>query len=140
VASVEKRTDGRAGYVVRWRDEQGKQRKKSFEKKTPADRYKTGIEHSLNTGTYIDPAKGKKPFREYAEHWRSIQPHQPNSADNVRSQLTVHVYPGDRLPADRRDRAERDSGDGDGLVSGSRRQLDSDRDEHGARGLRRCRT
>lgn len=93
MASVEKRKDDRTGYVVRWRDEQGKQRKKSFAKKSEADRYKTEVEHSLNNGTYVDPARGKQTFYEYAERWRSIQTHEPNSADNAKSQLRVHVYP-----------------------------------------------
>jgi integrase len=92
MASVKNRTDG-PGYVVRWRDAQGRQRKKNFAKKRDADRFKTETEHSLNAGTYVDLANGKQSFRAYAEQWRSIQPHEPNTADNVRSQLTVHVYP-----------------------------------------------
>ena len=92
------KTAGRKPYQVRWRDETGRQRKKSFARKLDADRFRAEIEHQLHTGTYIDPAAGKVTFREYAEQWRAMQPHRPNTANRVRYQLTRHVYPvlGDR--------------------------------------------
>jgi integrase len=93
VASVERRKDGRAGYVVRWRDEAGRQRKKSFAKKVLADRFRAEVEHSLNTGAYIDSAAGKTTFEAYAERWRLAQPHRPNTALNTKSRLERHVYP-----------------------------------------------
>jgi|SRR5579859_962660 len=98
MASVEKRKDGRDGYVVRWRDEAGKQRKKSFPKKALADRYRAEVEHSLNVGAYVDPVAGKTTFRAYAEQWRQAQPHRANTAANTKSRLEVHAYPvlGDR--------------------------------------------
>jgi hypothetical protein len=40
MASVEKQVrDGRTTYQARWRDDQGRQRKKSFTKKGDADRH-----------------------------------------------------------------------------------------------------
>lgn len=93
MASVEKRTDGRSGYVVRWRDEAGKQRKKSFAKKALADRYRAEVEHSLNVGSYVDPVAGKATLHDYAERWRAAQPHRPNTALNTKSRLKVHIYP-----------------------------------------------
>lgn len=93
MASVERRKDGRPGYVVRWRDEAGKQRKKSFARKAPADRYRSEVEHSLNVGAYVDPVAGKTPFRTYAERWRLAQPHRPNTVANTKSRLETHVYP-----------------------------------------------
>lgn len=94
MASVEKRDDGRPRpWLVRWRDEAGKQRKKSFTRKVDADRFRAEVEHSLNVGTYVDPAAGRKSFREYAEAWRLAQPHRPNTAARTLSQLGKHVYP-----------------------------------------------
>jgi integrase len=94
MASVEKRVrDGRTTYLVRWRDEAGKQRKKSFPRKVDADRYRAEVEHSLNVGTYVDPVQGKTTLRVYAERWRAMQPHRPNTAANTRSRLEHHVYP-----------------------------------------------
>ena len=99
MASVEKRRDdGRAGYLVRWRDEAGRQRKKTCPRKIDADRLRAEIEHKLNAGTYVDPAAGRRTFSTCAEAWRTAQPHRPNTATRVASQLRVHVYPvlGDR--------------------------------------------
>jgi integrase len=93
MASVEKRKDGRPGYVVRWRDEAGEQRKRSFARKGLADRYRAEVEHSLNVGNYVDPVAGKTTFKAYAEGWRNAQPHRPNTAANTKSRLERHVYP-----------------------------------------------
>lgn len=92
MASVERRTD-RPGYVVRWRDESNRQRKRSFRRKLDADRFRAEVEHSLNVGTYVDPVAGRTTFQEYAERWRAMQPHRPNTATRTKSQLHVHVYP-----------------------------------------------
>ncbi|MDP8971161.1 MAG: tyrosine-type recombinase/integrase [Actinomycetota bacterium] len=75
MASVTKRQkDGPEGrkrdtWVVRWRDADGAQKKKSFAKKSDADRFKSAIENSLHQGTYVDPNKGKQTFAEYAQKW-----------------------------------------------------------------------
>jgi hypothetical protein len=84
--------------VVRWYDAAGAQRKRGFARKLDATRFKAEVEHKLNSGTYIDPALGKATFREYAEQWRQVQIHRPNTAARVKSQLGKHVYPtlGDR--------------------------------------------
>ncbi|MEV1331497.1 tyrosine-type recombinase/integrase [Micromonospora costi] len=94
MASVEKRDDGRPRpWLVRWRDEAGKQRKRAFTRKVDADRFRSEVEHKLNVGEYIDPKAGRVTFRQYAEQWRQAQPHRPNTAYNKASQLTKHAYP-----------------------------------------------
>ena len=93
MASVVRRTDGRPGYIVRWRDETGRQRKKSFKRSTDAGRFKAQIEHQLLASIYVDPSRGREPFEDYAERWRAKQPHQPSTANNTRSRLTKHIYP-----------------------------------------------
>ncbi|MFG3659888.1 hypothetical protein [Streptomyces sp. NPDC047706] len=45
------------------------------------------------TGQYVDPRSAKKPFREYAEEWRAIQPHRPSTAKAVAQHLRCYVYP-----------------------------------------------
>jgi integrase len=99
MASVDRRDDGRPKlWLVRWRDEAGKQRKRSFKRKLDADRFRAEVEHTLNTGSYVDPAAGRTTFRAYAEQWRTAQPHRPNTAARTKSQLQKHAYPvlGDR--------------------------------------------
>jgi integrase len=94
MATVDKDpTRARTPYVVRWRDEAGKQRKRGFARKVDADRYRAEVEHSLNVGSYIDPRAGRQTVRDVAEAWRTAQPHRPNTAMRVRSQLEHHVYP-----------------------------------------------
>lgn len=94
MATVEKDPSRRkTPYVVRWRDETGKQRKRGFARKLDADRFRAEVEHQMHSGTYVDPVAGRVTFEAYAERWRAMQPHRPNTAARTRSQLTHHVYP-----------------------------------------------
>ena len=94
MASVEKDPSRRrTPYLVRWRDESGRQRKRGFRRKIDADRFRAEVEHQLHSGTYVDHNAGRQTFREYAERWRKAQPHRPNTALNTRSRLERHVYP-----------------------------------------------
>lgn len=94
MASVEKRDEpGRkTTWLVRYRDANGVDRKKSFKKKSLADAFRTEIEHSLRSGTYVDPAKAKQKFETYAEDWFAIQSHSENYMSAMRSHLRT-MYP-----------------------------------------------
>lgn len=99
MASVDKDTSRRrTPWVVRWRDEGGKQRKRGFARKLDADRFRAEVEHTMATGTYIDAAAGRRTFRAYAEEWLQGQPLRPNTLARKRSELKNHIYPaiGDR--------------------------------------------
>jgi len=99
VASVEKRVrDGSTSWLARWRDPDGKQRKRTFPRKVDADRFLTTVEHGMLTGSYVDPAAGKVTFKEYAEQWRAGQVHRPTTTAHVETMLRRHAYPvlGDR--------------------------------------------
>ncbi len=94
VASVEKRVrDGSTTWLARWRDPDGRQRKRSFPRKVDADRFLTSVEHGMLTGTYVDPAAGKVTFQEYAEQWRAGQVHRPTTTAHVETMLRRHAYP-----------------------------------------------
>src|SRR3954468_17417482 len=77
MASVQRRTrNGKAvGYDARWRDPQGRQKKKFFRKKSDADRFKTAMEHAVLVGSYVDPAAGKVTVDEWAKTWMSQRVH-----------------------------------------------------------------
>lgn len=102
MASVKKRErDGKTTYLVRWRDEAGRQLKRSFDKKLGpdgADAFKARVEHDLRAGTYVDLTAGKVTVRDYGEQWRLAQPHRPNTAARVEVETRCHIYPalGDR--------------------------------------------
>ena len=94
MSSVEKRLrDGQTTWLARWRDPDGKQRKRTFPRKIDADRYLTTVEHGMLTNSYIDPAAGKVTFRDYAERWRAGQVHRPSTVAHVETMLRRHAYP-----------------------------------------------
>lgn len=88
--SIERRGKG---WRARWRSPDGKSRSKEFARKTDAQRFLAGVEHSKQTGAYVDPSAGRVLFRDYAEEWRQGQPHRPATTVAVEHQLRLHVYP-----------------------------------------------
>lgn len=101
MATVERRqrrTGGPATYRVRWRDEAGKQRSKSFPKRRLADQWATKVEHDLLSGAYVDPIAGKITLRSYAEEWLSSQTWATSTTEAARSALDGYILPllGDR--------------------------------------------
>ena len=96
MASVEKRNrDGKVTWLARWRDPDGRQRKRSFPRKLDADRFMVGIESDKLRGSYIDPDHARVPLREYVEkRWFPAQVHlRPNTRDLYRSRLDNHLLP-----------------------------------------------
>ncbi|RBY88795.1 site-specific integrase [Blastococcus sp. TF02A-26] len=90
MASVEKcGRDGRTTYQARWRDEQGKQRKKSFTKKADADRHAATVEADKARGTYIEPSKVT--VAEYARTWAEARPHRPTTARRTEMMIRLHI-------------------------------------------------
>jgi integrase len=74
MASVEKRTvKGRAQYLARWRDDAGNQRSKTFARKIDADRHLIAVQHSLQSGTYVDRDAGKVTFTDFFREWATRQ-------------------------------------------------------------------
>src|SRR4051794_27940503 len=95
MANVEKRVrDGRTTFVVRWRDPAGRQRKRSFGKKSDADRFRTSIESSIHSGAYVDPAAGRLTVAEYATTWldRQVQL-KPSTRARYGEIVRVHILP-----------------------------------------------
>jgi integrase len=96
MASIAKRPDGH--WRARYRDEAGREHARHFSRKVDAQRWLDEVASSVVTGTYVDPRAGRMTFKEYAEHWRSIQVHRPTTAEVVERVLRRRVYPviGDR--------------------------------------------
>src|SRR3954468_21780591 len=90
VASVEKLVrSGRTTYQARWRDDQGRQRKKSFNKKGDADRYAATAEADKARGTYVEPSKIT--VAEYARGWAEARPHRPTTARRTEMMIRLHI-------------------------------------------------
>ena len=85
-------------WQVRWRDEQGRQRKQSFAKKTEAEAFDAKVRSQLADGTYVDPTAGMVTFREYAEEWRASRVHDLATATRIESAFRNHVYAAPGIP------------------------------------------
>ncbi|MBA2640481.1 MAG: site-specific integrase [Nocardioidaceae bacterium] len=74
MASVEKRLrDGKVTWQARWRDPDGRQRKRTFAKRSDAERFMTGVQHSVHAGSYVDLARSRVTVGEWAERWLAGQ-------------------------------------------------------------------
>ncbi|WP_328408821.1 site-specific integrase [Streptomyces violaceus] len=87
-------------WAVRWRDPQGRQRKKLFKRKPDAHRYAAELKSSMDKGTYINPATTRTTFREVAAKWQTASgiQHRPSTLANTDRALKRHILPafGDR--------------------------------------------
>jgi len=93
VATIKRRSDRGNRWEVRYRDPEGKQKARLFDRKVDAERFLTSVEHSMLIGGYVDPAAGKVTFQTFAEEWRHIQVHRAGTAQSAEHQLRLHVYP-----------------------------------------------
>lgn len=93
MASVEKRIrNGKTTWLARWRDPDGRSRKRSFPRRVDADRFITQLAADLLRGDYVDP-NDPTTLREYAESWRVAQVHRGTTQAHVETNLRLHVYP-----------------------------------------------
>ncbi len=68
-------------YKVRYTDDVGREKSKTFRLKGDADRFIVGVSRQLLAGIYVDPATSRIPLRTQAEIWRLNQAHlRPASA------------------------------------------------------------
>lgn len=64
---------GKVRWRVRWRDEQGKQHARHFERKVDAKRFEDELTAAVVTGYYVDPRAGRITFGVYADAWAARQ-------------------------------------------------------------------
>jgi integrase len=86
-------------WQVRWRDDDGVQRKQNFARKTGrdpqtcAEAFDAKIRAQLDDGSYVDPASSSVTFRAFAEDWRKSRTHGAGTAANLERRLRLHAYP-----------------------------------------------
>jgi len=91
-------------WQVRWRDEAGRQRKRSFEVKDGTDperharAFDAKVRTGLDSGIYTDPAAGDITFRAYADRWRAGRAHDPVTSARIEGEFRNHVYAGPDTP------------------------------------------
>ena len=95
MSHVEKRVQaGRVTYRARWRDPSGRERKRSFNRKTDAQRFLVGVEDAKLRGAYVDPAAGRIGFEAWAERWYdSTAALRASTRHDYRSLLDQQVLP-----------------------------------------------
>lgn len=71
MASIQKRPNGK--YLVRWRNEENKERSKQFDLMRDAKRYAAEKETELAQGTYVDPKAGDITLRAFYDDWKQRQ-------------------------------------------------------------------
>lgn len=101
MASIHKKTTtkGEVRWQVYYRSPDNKQRKKNFARKTDAKRYAATVEADLARHDWVDPQRGRHPFKEWAEKWISTTTHlKPKTRESYESILNNHLIPefGDR--------------------------------------------
>jgi len=94
MAHIEKRNrGGQTSWRARYRAPDGRERSRSFTKKSDAEQWLDTTRGDLAHGTYVDPAGGKKRFGEYAREWQAARVHRPTTAELVDSHLRDHLLP-----------------------------------------------
>jgi integrase len=95
MASVERRErEGKITWRAHWRDPDGKQRNRSFERKIDAQRFLTGVEQSKLVGSYIDPGRAMVTVGALADQWLAGKVNlKATTRARYASALEVHVRP-----------------------------------------------
>src|SRR4051794_36458545 len=96
MASVRKRVTGRGASVwdVRYRDNRGRPRSRTFKRAEDARIYAKTVEADLVRGDFLDPAKGRRKFDEFADQWlASCSGLKPKTIVGYTSMLNRHVLP-----------------------------------------------
>jgi integrase len=86
-------------WLVRWRDENGGQCKRSFPKRkgtnpeTCAEAFDAQRTADESRGEWIDPRIGKTPFRDYAPVWMKSRLHKTGTTDTYEQHFRNHIMP-----------------------------------------------
>lgn len=91
MSSVEKRErDGKVTWLARWRDDVGRQRKRSFARRIDAQRFISQIEADMLRGQYVDPSD-RTTVQDYARKWAASRIHRQTTARRVSSMIETHI-------------------------------------------------
>lgn len=93
MATIKRRSNRGNRWEVRYRDPEGKQRHRMFDRKLDAERFAVTTTADVLRGSYVDPAAGRCTFGEYAEGWQSAQVHRATTAAQVTSHMKNHILP-----------------------------------------------
>jgi len=78
-------------WRVRYTDPNGRDQTRAFDLKGDAERFDVKVRSDVARGEYVEAHR--LTVRDYAEQWRAMQPHRPNTASGAKSRLERHLYP-----------------------------------------------
>lgn len=90
---IRKRPDRPAQWRAGFRAADGREHSRSFERKVDAERWLRDQEWKLDRGTWVDPAAGNVPLREYAQEWLAGRILKPKTLEGYRSLLSSRILP-----------------------------------------------
>ena len=90
---LSKQERSRAGLRAMWRDHDGRQRSKSFARKSDAQKHLSTVQAELLRGTYVDPRAGQVTLAEYPEDWMAQQEWRQSTRTLAESHLRNHIGP-----------------------------------------------
>jgi integrase len=92
MANIAKRADGR--WRARYRDSRGREHARHFTRRIDAQRWLDSVTTAVQTGTYVDPARGKVSVSEWSARWLAGQAHlKPSTYERYASVVRKHVVP-----------------------------------------------
>jgi integrase len=80
-------------WRVRWVDPDGAERSRSFDRKTDATAFETGIKADLQRGAYRDPTAGRITLRKFSESWLASQTSSASTQEATERRLRLHIQP-----------------------------------------------
>lgn len=92
---VEKRTQaGTLRWRARYRGPDGRERSKSFARRTDAEQFLAQVEVDKSRGAWIDPTRGQLPFADWADRWLRTTTHlKPKTRAGYESMLRSRLLP-----------------------------------------------
>lgn len=91
MSSIAKRPNGK--WRARYRDPDGREHARHFERKTDAQRWLDEVTADLVTGRYVAPDAGRTTFGSFAADWLAAQTSDPSTISTLESRIRVHMLP-----------------------------------------------
>lgn len=92
MGSVQRSSNGNRWRAM-WRDHDGRQRARNFDRKLEAERFLSTVEADLIRGAYVDPAAGKVTLLGYTETWLDAQVWRTSTRQTAESHIRNHIGP-----------------------------------------------
>ena len=95
MATIKRRSDRGNRWEVRYRDPDGKQRARLFDRKVDAERFIATTTADMMRGTYIDPDAGRVTLADFAATWsaRMGPTWRASTAAGIANSLDKHILP-----------------------------------------------